>query len=389
MAGHARLSASSAHRWLECPGSVNASAGRESRSEAAAAGTFAHDIAAKCLNDQSVSPSDFLLQERTIDGFVVKCDLEMVEAVRFYVDTIDEDRQDGDLLWVEMPLLDALQKIDPDFGGTADLVRYRQSARSLRVTDFKFGAGVYVESEDNPQLKKYALGAMLQVDLPVEEVEVAIVQPRFEGAAPFRSFKFKAYELLDFIVDLQEAARLSRLPNAPLKAGDWCKFCPAARDCKELKARQDALVKAEFHEVVDYKQLAETLAAIPLVKERIKAIEAFAYTEALAGRFGEAHGYKVVDKRPMRKWKSEGDVVEWAQANGIDPWEKTVISPAAMEEKLKANAPRGKKKEAAAAMEPLVEKVSSGTVLVPVSDNRPPAQLVTKDDFAVIAEARG
>lgn len=160
---------------------------------------------------------------------------------------------------------------------------------------------------------------------------------------------------------------------------------PSARAAVKLAE----VVKAEFHEVVDYKQLAETLAAIPLVKERIKAIEAFAYTEALAGRFGEAHGYKVVDKRPMRKWKSEGDVVEWAQANGIDPWEKTVISPAAMEEKLKANAPRGKKKEAGAAIEPLVEKVSSGTVLVPVSDNRPPAQLVTKDDFAVIDEARG
>jgi hypothetical protein len=143
-------------------------------------------------------------------------------------------------------------------------------------------------------------------------------------------------------------------------------------------------VAAQFGAITDYKQLAAALAAIPQVKERIKAIEEFAYTEAQAGRFGEEHGYKLVDKAPRRKWKSEGDVIEWAQQNAIDPYEKSLKSPAVIEKELAATAPRGKKKEVGKVLEPLTEKVSSGTVLVPLADNRPTAKRIAAEDFAVI-----
>lgn len=383
---HARLSASSAHRWLECPASVNLSAGRESASQAAAQGTYAHEIAAACLNDPTLSPHDWLLKEKTVDGFKVVCDMEMADAVRYYIDAVREELEDGDLVFVEMDMHEALRSVDPDFGGTADFVRYRPSAKHLLVRDFKYGAGVFVEADDNPQLKKYGLGAMLTVDMPVEEVDIGIVQPRFEGAEPHRAWRFKASEILDFIADAKVAADLSRLAFPPIKAGEWCKFCPAARDCPELKRKQDAVVRAEFGEVVDYAQVAEALAAVPMVKARIKALEEFAYAEAVAGRFGEAHGFKLVDKRANRKWKSSGEVAEWAQGQGIDPWQpREVLSPAQLEDKLKAALPKGKKKEAGALIEPFVERVSSGTALVPVTDARPAAKMISKDDFQVVA----
>ena len=80
MSTHARLSASDAHRWLICPPSVNfANEGKSSIH--AATGTFAHSISAKCLNDTSLSASDFFLKREIVDGFEGECDLEMVDAI--------------------------------------------------------------------------------------------------------------------------------------------------------------------------------------------------------------------------------------------------------------------------------------------------------------------
>ena len=396
---HARLSASSAHRWLVCAPSVNGK-GSSGSSIHAATGTYAHDIAAKCLSAALPSASDYFLKKGVVDGYEIECDLEMVDAIDLYLDSVAEDQQVGDVAWIEMPLLQALSKIDPDLGGTADYVRYRPATQHLLVADFKFGSGVYVDVNSNEQLMLYALGAMLECGKAVKDVTVRIVQPRFEGAEPVRDYHFKAHSILDFAADVQAAAQRSRDPNAPLVAGDHCQFCPLARSCQELERHQHSLLAAEFvtvetapsgamsfaaepGAVVDYGTLAQALASIPLVKERIKAIEAFAYEQALKG--AEIPGYKLVDKRAVRKWKSEGEVILWAQERALDPYApREVISPAQMEKLLAKDAPRGKKKDAGVALEPLVEKVSSGTALVPVTDSRAPAKVVTADDFDVL-----
>ena len=398
---HARLSASSAHRWLRCPPSVNYK--DDKGSIFAAAGTFAHDIAAKCLNDYTISASDFFLKKETIDGFEVECDLEMIDAINLYLDDLAADLKEGDQCWIEMPLLQALSKIDPDLGGTADYVRYRPSNQHLLVVDFKFGSGVYVEVEDNEQLKLYALGAMLECGKAVKDVTVRICQPRFEGAQPTRDFNFKAHEILDFIADVQDAAVKSREKDTPFAAGEHCKFCSHAKDCAELERHQHTITMADFGTidvqvpgkggttlaladkpgaVVDYAKLAAALQSIPMVKERIKAIEQYAYEQASKG--AEIPGFKLVDKRATRRWKSEDAIVLWACERAIDPYApREVISPAQMEKLLAKDAPRGKKKDAGAELEPFVEKVSSGTALVPVTDERPPAKLVTAADFEV------
>jgi heme-degrading monooxygenase HmoA len=131
-------------------------------------------------------------------------------------------------------------------------------------------------------------------------------------------------------------------------------------------------------------KLAAALTSIPLVKERIKAIEEFAYAEATAGR--DIPGFKLVDKRATRRWKSEADVIEWAEKQGSEPYAKReILSPAQLEKEIAKTAPKGKKKEAGAAIEPFTEKISSGTALVPVTDERPSAKRITVEDFNVVS----
>lgn len=384
---HARNSASSAYRWFVCAGSVGP--GGETTLPAAQ-GTFAHDIAARCLKDPTLAPEDFYLKRDKIDGFDVECDQEMVQGVHVYLDAVNDDMQEGDMMWVEMPLLAALQKIDPDLGGTSDYVRYRPSTKNLLACDFKYGAGVYVEVLDNKQLKMYALGALLEIlalGHKVETVTSMVVQPRYEGANPVRSETFKAVELLDFAIDAQEACARTRLPNPPLVAGDHCKFCPKARTCPELEKRHHALIQADLGAVIDVQQVAVLLKSVPLAKVRIKAIESYAYKLACQGV--EIPEHKLVEKEGRRKWKSEGDVIMWAQQNAVDPYApREVLSPAQLEEKIKATAPKGKKKEAVKVLEPFYHKVSSGTALVHVSDDRPAVKRVADSDFAAVTEAK-
>lgn len=366
---HARLSASAAHRWMHCAGSVALSAGIEDTdSPYAAEGTLAHAWAASGLSGHIADD---------IEPGSVPSD-EMSDAVNTYVNAVYADEHPDDVTYVEMPLLDALLKIDPDLGGTADFVRYRPSDRSLRVWDFKYGAGLYVEADNNEQLMLYALGALLSVASPVVEVTVTIVQPRYEGAQPIRDYKFQAVALMDFAADIVAAAKQTRSPEATLTPGDWCKFCRAARICPALEKQQHALVALDFKPPVDYNKLAAALAQIPQVKERIKAIEEYAYAEATQGR--EIPGFKLVDKRANRRWKSEGDTIQWAEKIAVDPYApRELLSPAQLEKQLK----KAEKQE----LGQFIESVSSGTVLVPASDKRPPAKVITAADFAVVGNA--
>ena len=373
---HARCSASAAERWLNCPGSVNlAKSIPSTTSFAAAQGTYAHAIAARCAAS-GANPSTWLGRKTTVDGHEIECDQEMVDGVQLYLSSMDSLFLGK--AWVELSLHDALKGWDQDLGGTADYATC--NAKLLRVVDFKYGAGVFVSADDNKQLKTYALGALLAVGRPVETVEVYIVQPRYEGVEPVRMESFPAYDLMDFAGDLAVGAQATRRSDAPLNPGPWCSktFCPNAAICPALERKQHMLIKQEFGAVtpVDLDKLAEALTAIPLVKERIKAIEELAYAEATAGR--KLPGYKLVDKRPRRQWTDEAAVIKWAKERAIDPFEEPSLkSPAQLE--------KGLKKLEKAELAQFTASVSSGTTLAPESDARQAvSKAITVEDFTAI-----
>lgn len=385
---HARLSASSAHRWTLCPGSVRLSDGIPNKSSAhAVAGTLAHEIAARCLTDERASPQMCTGRKAVIDGHTVECDLEMVDGVQFYLDTLDADVKKGDQTFVEVDLTPALKTIDPELGGTADFVRWRPSTKQLRVVDLKYGAGKVVEPTENKQLMLYALGALLTLDKPAKDVTVTIVQPRIEHEdGRVRDWTFPAVDLINFAADVAESARRTRDSNAPLVPGEvQCGWCPARHTCPELEKRQHALVAQEFSQVVPYDpvKLAQTLDAIPLVEARIKAIREFAYEEAERGN--PPPGYKLVQKRAVRKWKDELSAAATLLKAGVakgDVYEQPEMRSPAQIEKLVG------KKVFAPIEAAHVESVSSGHTLVPVSDKRPEAHKALAQEFSVVSEGK-
>ena len=387
---HARLSASAAARWLACPGSVAASEGMPRHETIhSASGTYAHSIAAECMATRR-NPETWLGNKTIIDGFAVECDQEMVDAVQVYLDHVAElrERFPKAEVWVEMPLLEALQTIDQDFGGTADFVLFDEASGTLIVVDFKYGAGVYVEVIENKQLAVYVIGVMRTVKRQIKNIESVVVQPRFDGALPIRSVAFSPLDVMDYVADLQEGAAVTRLVDAPRKAGDHCKFCPAAGVCPELKKQRTELMAMRFDtlpESVDLGQVAKALQMAPMVRAQLKALDELAY--ALAVRGVGIPGHKLVAKQARRRYKDDAEILEWAKAKGVDPYsEPELLSPAQLEKRIAETLPKGKKKKAAGLLAPLVESVSSGTVLVPESDSRPPAErpVITGASFEVI-----
>src|SRR3546814_16725691 len=83
----------------------------------------------------------------------------------------------------------------------------------------------------------------------VNTVERVIVQPRAPHRdGPVRRWETTGMELLDWAVELVDAAKRTARPDAPLNPGEWCKFCPAAPTCPALRQKALDVAKAEFAE---------------------------------------------------------------------------------------------------------------------------------------------
>lgn len=370
------------YRWSKCPGSVKLSEGIESRSSVfAEEGTKAHELGEKWL----------LEGETAIAGYPV----DMVEHVSVYVDAVAE-RQDDDPVNNELLVEQRfhLHELHSDLFGTSDAIVWQPGIERLSVIDLKYGAGVPVEVEDNPQLQYYALGALLaNKQWKPREVEVVIVQPRCPHPdGPVRAQVLQVVDLLDFAADLVEAVKRTEEASAaylcagsgPLEAqwqrmylepGDHCRFCPAAAICPAQKNKAQQLAKQAFAPGLPYdaQQLAETLEWLPVLEAWIKNTREFAYAEAEKGHDIPRH--KLVEKRATRKWRDETAAILWLKNQGLDPFGPApVITPAVAEKHLP--------KEDREGLKALVVAESSGHTLVHESDKREAIKVDAKSAFA-------
>ena len=180
MAKHAFLSASSAHRWLECPPSAKACEGVDDRaSPYAKQGTDCHELCAylveKALGRDVEDPTE------NLDYY----DQEMQECADGYCSYVMEQVEEAKKHCPD-PQIMVEQRLDfsrwvEDGFGTGDCVIVADDV--LQIIDYKHGLGVLVSAEKNPQMMCYALGAVELFDgiYDIREIRMTIYQPRREN----------------------------------------------------------------------------------------------------------------------------------------------------------------------------------------------------------------
>lgn len=391
---HARFSPSGSKRAMMCPGSIRMQEGiADTSSVFADEGTSAHSLAEFCLRND-LDADRFAEQFVNLDAeehlrvspeavgkrsFLI--DAEMVDGVQTYVDVCREvialstpDLEFEYEKWVDLSNIPGME------GGTADFAAYDPITKRLTVADLKYGRGVPVDPQENTQLLCYALGVVNRYhNRGIGSIELIVVQPRCpHPKGPVRRWETDAVTLLDFEVDLALAAAATEAPDAPLKAGDWCKFCKAEATCPAKRDRVLEITQAEFGPYDEAPTLPvvtqmspDDLARVLRMRTEIGSwfarVDEFAHAEAAHGR--GPTGFKLVAKRATRKWKDDQQAaIQLVDAGVTDIWaEPALLSPAKVEPKM----PGKNKAERAKALEALTVKESSGTVLAPMEDPRP------------------
>lgn len=378
---HSILGASSAGRWMRCPGSIRLSAGVTRReSEYAAEGTAAHGLAESCLRsgmDASAYTEKYIRLENGKEFLVP---LDMVEAVQLYLDTVRADKAATPRAEFAFEQSFHLGFLHPDLFGTNDAL-VGEPYGLLRIYDYKHGEGIAVEAEDNAQLKYYALGAAHGQDY--EAVELVVVQPRARHKdGPIRRWRCTIEELETWGRDmLVPAAKATEAPDAPLVSGSHCRFCPARPFCPEIEKEALAAAGQVFGslpadprtielpvpEELSYERVARVLLFAETFSGWIDAVKAFAKDEMKAGR--EIPGWKLVHGRASRYWKAEPCELE--KALPIDAlYEMKMRTVAQAEATIKKSMGKAFKAFKSDVFDSLVS-VSKAVVIAPEHDARP------------------
>lgn len=384
---HAKLSASSADRWIHCPGSIKLSEQAPPKGDTVYTmeGTDAHILAD--LRVHSIVLGEKLKRKENvfIKGSAYYSE-EMSDAADVYANFIQELFQTagkGAELMTEQRL--DMTRWIPDGFGTADCCILGDDI--LYVCDFKYGKGVPVNAIDNPQIRLYGLGA---IDLftgiyDFSKVSLNIIQPRL-GSISCENLSVQ--DLLKWGEDVvKPQAEKAMAGSDEFAAGEWCRFCPCSPICREQAKVRTEIAKYDFADetLMTPAEITEVLKiADPCIKW-LNAVKEYALTRALAGETFE--GWKVVEGRSTRQYADELLVKQALNAAGFDDaliYERKMYGITAMGKII------GKKGMAELEQMGLIIKPEGKPTLVPVDDRRDPIDLdrikKAQTDFAEFDE---
>lgn len=357
---HALLSASSAHRWLNCPPSALVSATyKDTSSDFAAEGTLAHEVAE---NLARLAP---FYEKFFTDAWPEDVTQEMLDCAKEYGDYIQEHIKTN----TATVLLE--QRVDfspwvPEGFGTCDCIILEGD--TMTVIDYKYGKGVAVSATDNPQLRLYALGALndFGIAYDVTKVETHIFQPRLNNVG---HETMTADELLKWGDTVKPIAQKAAKGKGTYKAGAHCKFCPHAGKCRALNNLCTEKVTAygisAKAPTLAPHEVAEVLELEPIFNLWLKRVKAQALDTLMAG--GQVPGFKAVLGRGSRQWADDLRVQEVLNDFGYskeDYTETKLLSPAGMESAI------GKAKTAEL-LGGLIVKKDGAPTIAPETDKRP------------------
>ena len=375
MGKHALLSASSSHRWLNCPPSARLCEQYEDKaSNYAAEGTDAH-----CLGEYKLKTA-LGIKAKDPTAKLTYYSEEMNECANGYAAYILElvgtaKQTCADPVVLIEQRLDFSNYVEGGFG-TGDCVIAADGA--LHICDYKHGAGILVDAIDNPQMKLYALGALELFDgiYDINEVSMTIYQPRRNNVSTHTVFKESLYQWAEEV--LKPTAQIAYAGGGEYNCGEWCQFCKAKFECRKRAEQNLELAKLEFKRppLLEDDEIESVLGKIDALISWASDIKDYALQAAIGGK--RWFGWKIVEGKSNRKYTNEDAVAQTVRSAGFDPYERKVMGITAMEKVL------GKTKFAELIGD-LVEKPQGKPTLVPEGDKRP-AIHTAKNDFMEVKD---
>lgn len=358
---HAILSASSSHRWLNCPPSARLCETYEDKgSDYAAEGTDAHSLCEyklrMALGMEATDPTEHLTwfneeMEDCANGYASYI-LELLEAAK-------ETCSDPVVLIEQR--VDFSRWVEEGFG-TSDAIIIADG--TLRVIDYKHGLGVLVEADNNPQMMCYALGALELFDAiyDIDTVAMTVYQPRRQNVSTFAMSKDDLYRWAEEV--LKPTAELAFAGDGNFLCGEWCGFCKAKHECRARAEANLLLAQYDFKlpPLLEDSEIEVILSRADQLVSWVNDIKEYALQQAISGK--DWTGFKLVEGRSNRRYTDEAAVTQAVTNAGYDPYERKLLGITAMQKLLG-------KSRFEELLSAYIEKPQGKPTLVPESDKRP------------------
>ena len=328
-------------------------------------GSLEMSPAARTFNSQLKKLQENPLYEKAMDGYTDLYVETLTEQAMAFKETPFTDLETG----VPIGLITGEKKADGSpASGTADCIQIGEGV--LWVTDYKNGSGIPVSAEENPQMKLYALGALILYRPfygdTIRTVRMTIIQPALNNVSTWEITRetLEAWGRETVTPAAAQAVAGTGEPNP----GEWCKnyFCPIRATCR---ARANAALSLEefrksLPATLSPSEISDVLTRGGLLAAWYGDVKDFALAELLKGN--EIPGWKTVEGRGSREWDdldaAFADLVTCGVAEAI-LWERKPMSPAGLEKAL------GKKTFAEMAEGHVVKKPGK-PALAPENDHR-------------------
>ncbi|HAB7479985.1 TPA_asm: DUF2800 domain-containing protein [Listeria monocytogenes] len=319
---HAKLSASSAKRWLTCPGSIRMSEGFENKTSVfAEEGTAAHELSELKLQKETgvINKVAFNSKYKKFKKTNEYYSLGMDDYTDEYVSLVLEKLHAYEDAFIALERRVDLSRWVPESFGTSDVIIIADGV--LEVIDLKYGTGVAVSAEENPQAMLYGLGALNEYDMMYDfhTIRMTIVQIRLGDVS---TFEISAEDLLrwgnEFVKPRAELAMSGEGECVPDE--DACRFCPAKAVCRARAEKNLEIAAYEFSEPPDKlskEEIATILLQSPEIKKWLEHVSEYALTQA---RDHDEHfpGLKLVEGRSNRIISNKELAAERLQAEGFE-----------------------------------------------------------------------